>query len=241
MAPPAASGGSGGRVWRWAIGLVVGYAVVASLAWLLAGSILWTIGMVGGLLLLIVLWFTGIKEWTGALFGWQWQAVHARILLMLLYTTLVWSTWIYLGTVYAPATVHIDNASPRTVTLELNGQRWMQSQQGSMALASLRPGSYTLTVRTGAENDPQEQISVVIEPGRTYILNVLRAQKYRRGSVAYGIAIPRDGLEAKEIDDAWFEAKVDYLFQEPPKKMEVSKQTFTLSKSYLLRASALSP
>jgi len=67
--------------------------------------------------------------------------------------------------------------------------------------------------------------SILTRRQGVYVLNLLRAQKYQKGSVQYG-SVPFGGGSGSEtdIDAGWFEPKVDYLFETPPRSVVVSSK-----------------
>jgi hypothetical protein len=94
--------------------------------------------------------------------------------------------------------------------------------------------------------DILDQMDVVIEWNGVYVLNVLRAESYTRGTVYYGDGPRSAGDKVPQlIKDRWIAAtKIDYLFQDPPKTISIQRSKgptgpdFT-SRSYLWRQEPL--
>ena len=70
-----------------------------------------------------------------------------------------------------------------------------------------------------------QELDVTIEGRCAYILNVLRAQTYYRGTLVYGHPWPEIDVKAdgpRMVKDGWIDVTgVNYLFQEPPRSLTV--------------------
>jgi hypothetical protein len=136
-------------------------------------------------------------------------------------------------------TVHVDNATGQELRVQLDGQEWMSCRAGSRSVSGLRPGLRHLRV-LGRDGRLLDERTVRVERQGVYVLNLLGAQVYHRGTVDYG-GFSFGDRQPTEIREPWFEAKVDYLFQSPPSSITVSTRRGELamaSKSFLLRGLA---
>lgn len=225
--------------------LVLGAIFVANavLAWVFAGTEVWTVVMILAGFLLAMFVFGALKN---LIFG-GWRTASGeglfRSLLLLLYAAALLGSGFWISEQFARGTVYVDNYSPHDVTLELDGSTWLKSSRQTTQVQDLGRGTYTLVVRAGDKELDRRSITVV---GRgNYILNVLNAQVYARGEVQYGGFAFGPGAREQRIQEPWFSAKVDFLFEEPPKTITVRTrrgQTYTsASRTYLRRGEPKAP
>jgi hypothetical protein len=140
--------------------------------------------------------------------------------------------------VFAQATVHVDNSSPQDVRLELEGRPWLTPQRGTSSKTSLRRGRYQVTVRALTGEVLDQQV-IDVDGAGNFVLNVLGAQTYTRGTVYFTNASgPGQPDTATPENRKWFRAEADYLFEPPPPQITVSSRrgaVNTVSKTYLVR------
>src|SRR5205823_1710993 len=106
---------------------------------------------------------------------------------------------------------------------ERDGRPWLTCDRGKTTKEKLRRGRYHLVIRDGDSGEVLDERDVYAEGlDQTYVLNLLGAQKYYRGSMQYGGIIGFGNPKPTEIRDVWFKPEVDFLFQNPPDKIEVS-------------------
>jgi hypothetical protein len=144
---------------------------------------------------------------------------------------------------FAQGVVYVDNYSRQNVTLELDGQPWLSARQGTTTVRTLRRGAYTVVVRSSS-GEELDRLTVTVDGGGNYVLNVLRAQVYARGTAKYGGAGFLGEPPEQRIDDAWFKVDVYYLFEEPPSSVTVSTrrgQAAWASRPYLRRGEPRDP
>jgi hypothetical protein len=141
-----------------------------------------------------------------------------------------------LHVLFAQSTVYVDNFSNQNVQLELNGRPWRPAPNGSAETTRLRRGTYELVVKsadTGAELDRHW---VEVGDAGDYVLNVLGAQVYTRGTAYCGPAGVRGPPEATDrVTDKWFRVEVEYLFKDPPREVNFSRGHNEGLHSYLVR------
>ncbi len=186
-------------------------------AWLLPGGVYWYVGggfatLLGGCILLLV-------------FGQRKPLRLARIdlLALLAYFAMLELVWWWGGLNVSQSDVYVDNFSTRTLRVERDGRDWLTCRSGTTAKQQLRRGRYHLVVRADGSGEVLDERDVYVEGlDRAFVLNLLSAQKYYRGSVQYGGIIGFGNPKPKEIRDAWFKPDVDFLFQDPPSSIEVS-------------------
>jgi hypothetical protein len=208
--------------------------VGAGLAWLLAGHWLWLIpGLFGaaiGVGLVLALLGHLLK---GHLPG--------RVELAAVgYMALVLGTWFGVGWFFQVGKVHVDNASGQELRVQRDGRDWLTCPPGAQLVTSLGPGTHRLRV-LDRNGQPLDEMTVEVDRQGVYVLNLLRAQVYHRGSVDYGGFGFGSAPRPVEIRDAWFDARVDYLFEEPPQSITVSRrrgQVAMASRTFLLRGRA---
>jgi hypothetical protein len=151
------------------------------------------------------------------------------------YVFLLMAAWIGGGLFITRAKVYIDNFSDQNATLELNGAPWRTIDHGNTDQTQLATGTYELVVRSKEKGEELDHRTITVEDKGPYLLNVLGAQTYARGSTDYGFSFSRGGSPDKKLNDVWIKANVDYLFKEPPQAVQVSEDTSYASRSYLLR------
>jgi hypothetical protein len=212
---------------RWRLWLTLAAIPVAAglVAWLLGGNAAWKIsGIIAGVVLGLAA-FPVFKEAIGALR--RDPASAGWMVLLYGYCAAVLGVWFGVGYAFQTATVHVENYSPRELRVELDGQGWLGGKKrltcppASSTPLTLRNGDYRVTVRS-ADGRELEKHEVTAEGGSVYVLNLLRAQKYYRGTVRYGgLSIFGGGGKPEEVTDGWFKADVDYLFENPPGTIQV--------------------
>jgi hypothetical protein len=200
--------------------------VACGLAWLLAGTSAWLWTGRVGLVLLVLAGFAVVGQtWTwlkarcppatATALGWMWA--------LCLYAAALVGSWFWIGNAFAWGTVHVDNFSPQAVVLELDASPWLNADARSTQVIGLRRGKYLLTVRARDSGKELDRLPVEVDGVGDYVLNVLRAQVYARGTARYGVSfVGPDPEEA--VRDAWFKADVDHLFEEPPASVTVSSR-----------------
>jgi hypothetical protein len=213
--------------------------VAAGLAWLVAGHVwLWFLpGLLGAVFFgSVVLGLAGrfIK-------GLHRPGEVKESALAVGYMGLVLGAWFGVGWFFQVGKVHVDNSSGKELRVQVDGRDWLTCRSGTNTVQNLSPGSHRITV-FDAEGRQVDELTVQVERQGVYVLNLLRAQKYHKGRVQYGgIAFGDDS--PTEISDAWFDAKVDYLFEKPPQAITVSTRhgqaAVGTTKTYLLRAPSL--
>jgi hypothetical protein len=201
---------------------------VGALAWYLGNAHLaWQIGAgICG----VVLFFGFTTILKGGLRGStrrDWSIIGYALLLM--------AAWIGGGLSITRAKVYIDNFSDKNVTLELNGAPWRTVDHGNTDQTRLPTGTYELVVRSRENGKELDHRTITVEDKGPYLLNVLGAQTYARGSADYGISFSFGDSPDQKLNDVWIKANVDYLFEEPPQSIQVSEGTSFASKSYLVR------
>jgi hypothetical protein len=139
------------------------------------------------------------------------------------YVLLFAGVWIGVGMkFYHPwATVHVENSSRQSVVIEIDGKPWEAAPPGTRKQASLPAGEHELLTRSASGRELDRR-TVEARDGMAYLLNVLGAGTYYRGSVKYGgVSLFGPAASASEVRDVWIDAKVDYLFEEPPRSIKV--------------------
>jgi len=198
-------------------------AALALLAWWLEGNSVWMGTTIIAALLLGWNSLIGLKEWAMAI---RREGLQPRLLLVLVYVWSVLGLFCLVGIWFATGTVHIDNYSQQAVKIELDGASWVDAPRGSTRQVRVRRGSHRIAVRAPEGDEPLQALTVAIEGRGVYVLNVLGAQTYHKGSVHYGgmrFSPGADDLENQDVKDAWLDVtKVDYLFQSPPDSIKVS-------------------
>jgi hypothetical protein len=139
---------------------------------------------------------------------------------------------------FAVAAIYIENATARPVRLLLGGKEWVLVPAKGNAWSSLRMGSYEVEVKSAEDGSALDQMSVTVEDGKPWILNVMGAQVFARGRVDYGGFSFGSGPSESRLTGKWIKADVDHLFEEPPKSITVSTrrgQMATGSRTYIRR------
>ena len=207
-----------------AVSLVVGVPFIG-LTWFFAGNIV---------LAIIAMLAIGISG-----FGFVGFALHCAassfsggkrhrlrediwIAVLFLANFAVFSLCYYLHAFHRFIPIHVDNFSPRPVRVVVDGGDWVMAPAGKSVVASLRMGAYTIDTLSADGGQTLESMSVEVGRG-PYVLNVLGAQTYARGSLQYGGKDLGQDDGEEEISDRWFQAGVDYLFETPPKVITVKK------------------
>jgi hypothetical protein len=198
-------------------------AVAALLAYLLEGGSVWE--TMSGILavLLGLISFAFLKEWVTSI---RQEGLQPRLLLFLLYCWAVLGVWYGVGRLVMSGAVHVENASGQDVQIELDGRPWRTVNRDQVQQTKVRQGQHRITVRRKEGGNPLQELTVNIEGKGKYLLNVLKAQTYYKGSIRYGgIALFGGGDSPKEVKDEWIDVtKVDYLFEDPPKSITVKVQ-----------------
>lgn len=214
------------------------FAANVVVAYALAGTAIWTtvLAIAGVLLAFMVFFF--LKE---TIFGGFRSMTREGLVYggaLFLYAVALLASGYFISEEFARGTVHVDNFSAQDVVLELDGIVWTKSAKQSTRSETLTKGSYTLIVRSpaGAELDRQ---SIVVDGRGNYVLNVLGAQVYTRGTAEYGGFSFGPPRRETRIQSPWFKADVDYLFEEPPPSITVSvkrgQTSGSASRTYLRR------
>lgn len=208
--------------------------VAAVVAWWLAGSLFWLIpGFLAGTFV------------AGALLGVFRRLLNGirtdvRELAFIGYGIIVVAIWFSVGYWFQVGTVHVDNFSNQSLRVVVDDREWLKSESSSMTVKSLSPGAHRIIVM-GDGGTKLDELNVQVERLGVYVLNLLRAQTYHKGSVEYG-GFGFGGSSPMEINDAWFNAKVDFLFENPPETITVSRKrgqpSFGATRMYLKRGPA---
>jgi hypothetical protein len=226
-----------------AILLLCGIPLVVGVgAWLLAGGTWW-----------IILGLVGVGFWVFCFAAFLWEVVRRRpeplgklnVLLLFAYAAVVVALWWWVGQFLSESRVYVDNFNDKALRVEVDGRAWTTCEPGSTQMKQLRCGHHHLVVRDAGTGEVLDERDAWVD-GRdiAYVLNLLGAQRYHRGTVRYGGLSFGFGKETpEEISDAWFKADVDFLFENPPPTIPVSVpkgQSSVLSserKTYLTRGS----
>jgi hypothetical protein len=205
-------------------------------AWLLAGGDLWVIlGLIGSgigaLALLIVL----ARQRTLGL-------GRGKMAALVMYAVVLEGMWWLLGLNLSQSDVYVDNFSSRTLHVELDGRPWLTCTNKTTTPKVLRHGLYHLVVRAVDNDEVLDERDVFVEGlNLPFVLNLLGAQKYYRGSVQYGGIIAFNDQTPTEIHDVWIKADVDFLLRDPPSSIDVhvrkgqASYLATAEKTYLTR------
>lgn len=168
---------------------------------------------------------------------WRKTGFRWRPCLRLTYFSILWVLWI-VAFHFLPITVYVDNSSAQDVVLEVDGQEWLRPSRKSKTIDGLPRGEHTIVVRSRPSGEVLDRLTVKVDTGGPYVLNVLRAQKYYKGTATYStVAFPFGGQGRQTIDAPWFRAKVDYLFENPPESIYINSRdgVNTATKTYLVR------
>lgn len=177
--------------------------------WIIAGI---TASVVGGFMLLILL-----LEQRKLRLG--WSGVAGAVV----YAIILEGMWWWIGYYMSRSNVYVDNFSNRAVRAELDGRPWLTCKRDTTAAEVLHRGRYHLVVRAEDNNEVLDERDVFVDGlNRIFVLNLLGAETYYRGSVQYGGIIGFGDNPPTTIHDVWFNADVDFLFQDPPSSITVS-------------------
>ena len=158
-------------------------------------------------------------------------------------------TWMVIWHGFPVCRVFLENACGTNVELRLNGGAWVRLPSGSSTLAIWPREPGEVTVRNADTGTELARYPVGPCNSGPYVLNVLGAQTYYLGTLTYTLnrwppQPPTDPWETP-VTESWFEARVDYLFEEPPSAIEVKTDSSyadrTLERTYLLRHSIHEP
>jgi hypothetical protein len=210
------------RLLRWmGIALAID-ALVAVAAWFLEGGPTWEALNIVGAFVMVFLTVGGLADWRSRL---QEHGLQPGLLFGVLAIWSAGGVWYGVGYFQIPGTIHIENASPQEVEIELNGRPWQSSFPGQRHQVSVRHGLHRIVVRSLKGGELLEEQEVEVGKRRAYILNVLKAETYYEGSIAYGDGSPLffvTGDGPHRIKEGWIEVtKVDYLFRDPPGSITV--------------------
>jgi hypothetical protein len=174
----------------------------------------------------------------------KWRYLTRADWFLIGYTILVSLVWFAFGAANPRALVHVENGTDKQVVLELDGRQWLILQSGESTNTWLTQRVHQLVVRT-TSGEVLDRRGIVAQDEKAYVLNVLGARTYYRGSVTYG---PKGGNvtapfyisreEEKALKDVWIVANVDYLFEEPPETIAVrgSAAPFLTTRTYLTKS-----
>lgn len=222
-----------GKSRRWMVLVAIPF-VAAGLAWLLAGSLFWLIPgfltgtfVAGTLLGVFRRLLNGIRT-------------DSREMALIGYGILVVAIWFSVGYWFQVGTIHVDNFSDQNLRIVVDDQPWGTFRSTSTDVKTLKPGHHRIVV-FGTGDNKLDELNVNVDRMGVYVLNLLRAQKYHKGSAQYG-GFAFGGDRPIEVDDAWFSAKVDFLFENPPESITVSTKrgqpAVGASRTYLKRGPA---
>ncbi len=228
-----------------ALSALRGWALLAAaflaLTWFLAG----TPWLFNGTLLVTVL---GAPGWVAALWGMaKGSADGEKTDRKPLGTALLAGLFIF-ATLGAALAIHlwfpvgrviVDNGAGRAVRIRLDGADWVAAGRGTgAATATLRAGSYSIEIvdEAGVVDD---KFQAAVDSAGPYILNVLGAATYTRGTQDYGDAAFGAGRTEAVVRDKWIKADADFVFEEPPSSISVVSwrglKSTTASRTYFLR------
>ncbi len=128
--------------------------------------------------------------------------------------------------------IYVDNFTDVPARLELNGHPWLNVDAQKTERSTLRRGTYEIAVfnsQTGKEIDRR---TVEVDSGFPHIYNVGGGMSYILGTAEYGAGTQS---ESKNIEDVWFEARVQYVFESPPDSISVDSKSPYGSRTYLVR------
>ncbi len=196
-------------------------AVTAPVMCLDRRSVRWDVSLLIAACVIIVMTFVALRRVElqparkGTLFA---------FVMCILFGWMVIEVWNWTGSTRLTATIHIENASTQEVKIELDGGSWRTSFPSRTRVVQARPGEHRITVRSAA-GDILQELEVTIEDRGAYVLNVLKAQTYCKGSVVYGNDLALLGVEEegpRMVKGGWIDVtKVDYLFRDPPPSIMV--------------------
>lgn len=135
------------------------------------------------------------------------------------------------------ATVYIDNASDKNVTIWLNAAEWKKVAAKSRLSESVPAGMASLTVRDETGTVLQEHTETLTGNGR-YVLNVLGTELYCRYRVVYEVtpSVVAPDPQLRIVGDRWLDANgVDYLFVTPPRTISMPSYLFVVNRTALNR------
>jgi hypothetical protein len=145
----------------------------------------------------------------------------------------------------ASETVYVDNFSNHDVVVYVDGREWLTLPQGTTAKTGLRIGEREWTVREANSGRELDRKVVEVKQEGPYLLNVLGAQWYEKGTVHYSL-VPTFGSPPTKppiISEVWYRiGKVDYVFQPAPGSVKVHHSKgemppFHTTGTYFIRAS----
>ncbi len=211
------------RLKRGGLGLA-SLGVTALLAWWLGGGSAWEVIGGGSAVLMAIITYSILHA---SVFGPKGEKSESGLLLSVflwaLYGWVAIGVWYWVGSLQIPGTIHIDNASTRDLQIDLDGQPWRSSSPGQLQMASLRQGYHQITVRPHGGGKTLEELNVCVEGRGVYILNLLKAETYYRGTVQYGgFALFGQKEQPREVKEGWIDVTtIDFLFQNPPQSISV--------------------
>ena len=212
--------------------VLVGIALlVAATAWLFASESVLQVGGGLGILGLVLLFWSAIRERDAASF------------LLFLYSGLLLGIWTYVGYGSLRVPIYLDNYSEYDVQLLVDGDPWISIDRNESLKKDLRTGRHRLDILSLPDQEALRAFDVVIENRKGYVLNVLGAMTYYRGTVQYGsvLALPPEREPEQRITQEWFEPKAYYVFQDPPESIEVPSRSGIEQRTYLRRAGSKRP
>jgi hypothetical protein len=210
--------------------LLLALAFACALAWWLAGTTAWTLLMcaVGlpWLVTVVILSLFAVLRRRGRpiprVSGWIWG--------LLAVVGVAGAAGLVIAIACRPALIYIDNSTDRDLVLELDGRPWLTAHRSATPIERLRKGSYLVTVRDLTSGALLDEFPIEVQDQHhPYVLNLLGAQVYSRGTAYYG-RLPEVMQPETRIKDKWFAANVDYVFEQPPPPAAASAtpSTFTL-------------
>jgi hypothetical protein len=157
------------------------------------------------------------------------------------YLFLLGAVWVIFGFEYKRSPVHVENCTGKTLVVERNGRPWLAVPPGGSIRTRLSRQTHHVVVRS-EDGTQLDATSVTVGSANAYVLNLLGAGTYRRGTVDYhrfpvfhfGSAGQSDYTPAPFSNVRWIVADVDYVLEEPPSSISV-KSTSSATRSYLVR------
>jgi hypothetical protein len=224
-------------VWSGTKWLVVGFLPILPVglgflaAFLGSDHWLWTGGLILiGLILLGC--FCPVEQDIFAMSALGWLRVG--------YVLLVGGVWLFFGLSHTGSMVYVENGTDKILIVELDGQPWLTIPPNGSIKTRLRQMSYQMVTRSeeGMQLDSRR-----LKVERTaYILNLLGARTYHRGTAEYSAdghrPLPGFGFLPEDVTAVWIEANVDYLFEVPPPSISVRAPERWARRSFLLRGAA---
>ncbi len=126
------------------------------------------------------------------------------------------------------AILFIDNYCGQDVLITLDGEKWLRIDNDSSVKRSLPPGDYRFLQLAQMDNRVLDSVSTQLEMNKKYVMNILGGALY---SVHQTVVLPKGEIDidetlggSKHMQDKFFEATQDYVFEAPENFTGISKQ-----------------